>query len=45
MQKPWSSLETLYVAWDLQSAKSITKWQEVGEGRNNGLRKFWGYTV
>lgn len=26
-QKPLSSLETLYVAWDLQNAKCITKWQ------------------
>ena len=34
------SLETLCVAWDLQNARLITKWQGVGEGRSSGLRKF-----
>ena len=45
VQKPLSSLETLYLAWDLQNATSVTKWQEVGEGRDSGLRKLWGHAV
>lgn len=41
VQKPLSSLETLYVAWDLQNAKCIMKWQgwarvRTGDGGSSG---------